>query len=1677
MSQPIPIQTAPLLARALAALAGKPEKAAMLFVRCLPAELAQALIADERFDVPGWVVRLVGAENVPDQRKIQADAAVAAREDKGDAMILLVDMQQAGAGMDGIYSAAREVHETELFDEGCKAARKRVGTISRAARDFADAAVKRAERLAKPAGLAPWLKFRYWSEVVVDESDSEAAVNVASGAALPTLSLWPVAVAGGNAPRPEDVEFSARLVERLLPTRGTSQGPDERVEALDLSDDQEDQKADLVRLLRDVDRLPRPEALTRLAAYPGLQLNTLRPGIFTEQSLERIEWVDWRLKSGKLATWSGLTQGDGQDYPELRLSLDTDNPKARKSLEVRWQCFPDGLKKGVVDFVVKVMAGESELARSTTSHSGKQEQRCSFGPEDFTDLQESSSLTAKVEIRVLGQESSAAEDATRAESEDFMICIGEPEEDQPAATAGIVYPTLALAAIQVAPDIDAWNRLVSEPEGGHFKFDKDHVGCQFKDKGKTKAARVFCPQLIQRLADDWLTQNGQPGRWKVAVRVDGSEASRPEFIPSAVEGSEGARFAKVSKAFADKLRSGCGPLGVLYGDAGDAGWISDYVNAATAWWESEGATPAACLIHTLEVVDQNGKTQGAIVLPTHPLRVAWQQGFDQLVMFHRYQDGQAPRSVAKQLEGLASTHFPAILPGFAAGETLIFGDGLGFHAVAMVRADDREPKTTVALLARLLGGAGGDDTVAPTVGRGAADLLASERGRYLALHPDVHRVLVQAIGAGDGMTVARALGKSREEAEAQYDEAEDDLAVARPELAFELDFHAVGDHRAEWSGRFLAATAEKGRNSPSRVLQQDRWLLESVQRPGGVTLPRLKWARRDKNQPNGAAHLALVFDAFPSTVEVVAVPDVMGSLEVHGLALSLERQFEVKKGVATWRVMVPPKFDGEKHPVAQVLTARLLKSHSAVLIAAARWIGGSRESWPVLKTHVSPDLEELFGKLHRQCDWVITADRNAGVEYFDSPEALTKVYDAYLIDCVPERDDLGFLQLITSTACLDEVTAIFAEALGGMGLSSSQTNCSFLLNALKALSGRLALRLAGSGMVVQEMIALALTQSHCIDPNSDHSKWPSLSEGFFVPLDDVPDLLKPDELKKLDDKTDDVAERRADLLYVTAERRGGLRLAFYEVKYRNTLRSARNQELCERMQEQLDASCKRWDARFGETVSALERTLRRASLAKTLRFYAAKARRHGLSEDAFVRISREVERIVRESSTVPIPSMVEATDTRLGFVFCPEYLGKKPDELAHMGDAKLWLFGPELLPEGSSAMQDHFKHETMEYSPPPKPTLTTRQEESNDLNAVTTGDRGAEQVTDPTESSIVVVNLGTSIPGEAPVEWVVGTNVNPHLLIVGQPGMGKTHCLINVCQQLHQQGIVPIVFSFHQDIDEKLTATVPGGVQTVSYEGLGFNPMEVIATHAQAYVESVDMLRDVFSAIFTDLGEVQLGSLRKALKKSYEDQGWGSDGSRGKTPGFGDFLSILKATPKVDQKMLNRLDELADYGFFNAQSGSPSLLDVARPTLVQIHSRQNDTLQRAFATFVLYNLYQSMFKRGPWPCLTHAIVFDEAHRAAKLKLIPTMAKECRKFGLSLILASQEIKDFDPSLFNAVSNSLTLRLLEADAQQMAKNFGIPYDRVKLYADRIKQMPKFQALFNREGLREPVKVALG
>jgi DNA helicase HerA-like ATPase len=127
------------------------------------------------------------------------------------------------------------------------------------------------------------------------------------------------------------------------------------------------------------------------------------------------------------------------------------------------------------------------------------------------------------------------------------------------------------------------------------------------------------------------------------------------------------------------------------------------------------------------------------------------------------------------------------------------------------------------------------------------------------------------------------------------------------------------------------------------------------------------------------------------------------------------------------------------------------------------------------------------------------------------------------------------------------------------------------------------------------------------------------------------------------------------------------------------------------------------------------------------------------------------------------------------------------------------------------------------------------------------------------------------------------------------------------------------------------------------------------------------------------------------------------------------------------------------------------------------------------AMLIFYDLYKGMFRRGTQDRITHAVVFDEAHRASKLRLLPTMAKECRKYGISLVVASQEARDFDTSLFSAIANYLVLRVNAQDAKALARNTSTS-NQEKQLIDKMKQLPRYNAIYIAEGLPRPVDIIL-
>ena len=147
--------------------------------------------------------------------------------------------------------------------------------------------------------------------------------------------------------------------------------------------------------------------------------------------------------------------------------------------------------------------------------------------------------------------------------------------------------------------------------------------------------------------------------------------------------------------------------------------------------------------------------------------------------------------------------------------------------------------------------------------------------------------------------------------------------------------------------------------------------------------------------------------------------------------------------ILSGRTWPPVDLTGESAPENKTFGERLRRLDRMTGRCVARALGGGPEDWPVVVTRLPATHRERLDRLHERSDWVVTIDRNAGLEYFDAPRERPDVFDRFVIDAVPERDDLAALQLVTSTTNLDAVRDLVDEALAAMGLSSSERNSRF----------------------------------------------------------------------------------------------------------------------------------------------------------------------------------------------------------------------------------------------------------------------------------------------------------------------------------------------------------------------------------------------------------------------------------------------------------------------------------------------------------------------------------------------------------------------------------------------------------------------------------------------------------
>ncbi|KVL38479.1 hypothetical protein WS96_06575 [Burkholderia sp. MSMB1835] len=519
----------------------------------------------------------------------------------------------------------------------------------------------------------------------------------------------------------------------------------------------------------------------------------------------------------------------------------------------------------------------------------------------------------------------------------------------------------------------------------------------------------------------------------------------------------------------------------------------------------------ALTMDTVSVVldDYQGRRRDALLLgPTHPLRTNWHTAWGRLGQLWLEQSLASGKEFVVPtrdaiLKHLIPAAFPPVLPfGEELGRIALTVDNLNPFWSLYAAADERDPRGLIGEVCTALG------ISEPAVGGAAIDsaYLAARVLRYLVQHPYVRTLTINAFNTGRAAALAEvllALQSHSEFADLRYDVR---LFVVDPAAP------AIGEALLE------LLTPDSG----TSVKEADAFSTPTESH----LHPKLRLAIRSikefRDSPDShTAHLTFLFDLFPAEeIRAIDVRDTDDASLVHGLVQPFAVEYLEDEQAITWlrRPLhgAPKAIDGAES-LSDLLgsTARSL-SVALATVARSQYLPHAR---PVVALSLSADERAMLHQVHEVSDWVLTIDRNLGIEFFDHRRHPTR--PDYLIDHSPDMANAMSHRLAITSRSVAELESLLAPILADYGLPSTGKHAVVMLDQLRSLSGRLALKLLSSTSQRAEAMGLALSRLFLEHQGVFQSQ-------IVVPLDAHLELYSPLR-QNAAELGDEVNFRRTDL--------------------------------------------------------------------------------------------------------------------------------------------------------------------------------------------------------------------------------------------------------------------------------------------------------------------------------------------------------------------------------------------------------------------------------------------------------------------------------------------------------------------------------------------------------------------
>ena len=1048
-----------------------------------------------------------------------------------------------------------------------------------------------------------------------------------------------------------------------------------------------------------------------------------------------------------------------------------------------------------------------------------------------------------------------------------------------------------------------------------------------------------------------------------------------------------------------------------------------------------------------------------LMSPTHPVKMLWLLQY-QLMLFDWSKKllelDESDYAKAVDIEG-----FEKILPlnipnalSFEQNNFYVNTDVLDLYWSIFPKSTTEDIRKVVAIISKALGYKNDLGNISSVT----SDQIADRLWRYLRHHPYIKTLKINVLNPGDGqlfLNTIRSLQKMDDFKNLRYD------ITFYGSLGYELMGSAFDELMID------EATLEGSRP------EIDEELLEPSHNPlfpklffSKVKVDTDKWTDVEFKEAN----VTVIIDQFVTKTISRPVGNVPGSYFLHSLLAEYRSEFNVMEDAVTWSRKVIPSQTSEINEGEE--TAGLIYSLGKNLLGLScafyDW-GKTVTNVPTIQLELNKQDRYILSEIHRRSDWVFTIDRNFGIEYFDNPEESDSKLENYLIDYTPEFMDGVGHRLIVSTGWLGEIEKLIEDGLKKINVPTSNFRAVKVLDIIKSLSGKLALKLINNPNNAREIIGLALTRLAL-------EKDGLLENGVLIPVDTHIDMFAQNKRRSADEE---ISVKRSDLFLVTAKN-GKLNINLIEVKFRSGQGSiSESLQLKDEIVKKNDNSEKAFRTKFISDVDnpKIDVHLTNKSLSTLIGFYLERAVRYNICEDG-----SELKDLVESINSGDFEFEFEKS----GYIIhwsgitkpVVEYNGNTiyelgNDDIRELLDIRETEIEEEELPGQEENEPEQAKVENGKDELPPQEKngnesqeqkeeeKEVKQENTNrkkEMESPTISDDGSEKSTIP---NIVLgrnVDNGKDIIFD-PITMTPKKLANQHLLIVGKSGAGKSQTTSSILYELSKQNIPFLILDFQGEYvsnvltnsqGESFSEATAAEILDPSY-GMDVNPLELSVDgnngKKASYMNNVYQVSGILKQIF-GLGDIQHPVLKDAIKRAYQEKGFSvSDRTtwNNEPPAFQDIWEMLEYMEQSEgtnvRNLKYRIEPLFENHIFISGDDSASLNDVLdRNAVIDLSNLPTPELMKSVARFILQAVYNRMLAAGPSKNIKLYVVIDEAHKLSYDQTLTDLIREARKYGVGFILASQSVRDFATVVFENMGTKIALQLEGEDAKFMADNFG-------------------------------------